>query len=52
MDFLLNFIGTFIIWICVEWKRDNKCELKLFSKDWWFVCIAIAIALTLIKLKR
>lgn len=51
MEFLLNFIGAFLIWTCIDWKRDIRCELKLFSKDWWFVCIILIIATTLLKIK-
>jgi hypothetical protein len=52
MEFLLNFISAFIIWICITWKRDKKCEIKIFSNDWYFVFIATTIAFVILKINK
>jgi hypothetical protein len=52
MDFLLNFISAFIIWICIDWKRNEECKIKIFSKDWCFLLITVTAAFVILKINK
>jgi hypothetical protein len=51
MEYILNTIGVFLIWICVDFKRNEESEIKPFSKDWWIVFAMILVANVLLQIE-
>jgi hypothetical protein len=51
VEFILHLIGTFFIWMCIGWNRTEESEIKIFSKDWWFIVITLIISFILLKTK-
>jgi hypothetical protein len=51
MEHILNTIGVFLIWICVDFKRHKESEIKPFSKDWWIVFAMILVASILLQIE-
>ena len=51
VEFILHLIAIFFIWVCIDWNRNEECEIKYFSKDWWFIFITIVISILLLRVK-
>jgi hypothetical protein len=51
MEIILNIIGAFLIWICVDFKRHKESEIKPLSKDWWIVFAMIIVAIVLLQIE-
>ena len=49
MEFILDLIGGFLIWNSICWNRNEESEIKIYSKDWWFIFISITLSFILLK---
>jgi hypothetical protein len=50
MEFILDLIGTYLIYWCIYFKRNEESEIKLLSKDWWIILVII-IATVLLQIE-
>jgi hypothetical protein len=51
MELILNLIGGFLIWNSIYFNRNEESEIKIYSKDWWFIFISITVSFILFKIK-
>lgn len=50
-QFILNLIGSFLIWSAVDIYREEDSKVKIWSKEFWIQCILIILAIILISHK-
>jgi hypothetical protein len=44
LNFTSDWIGFSIIFFAINYKRNEDCMIKLFTKDWFFLVILIITA--------
>lgn len=51
MELILNFVGWFMIWMIVDYKRGEESVIKAFSFDHFIVLIVTFVGVMLATLK-
>ena len=48
-NLLLELLGFVLIFIAVNWKRNDYSEIKIFSLDWFITILLVGVGVTIIK---
>lgn len=49
MEILFKIAGVILLFAAVDVGRDEESKIKLFSKNWWIVCVLLFVGLKLLN---
>jgi hypothetical protein len=51
INFIINLIGIFLIFVAIDYKRPMEYRAKTFSKDWWIIILIVSLGSFLSSIK-